>query len=171
MPGNTATGSTWSFYGANYTAAVKNGSVPEHRLTDAAVRVKTPYFLLGQDRDYPKINLVDDPRKTIVDAQRQRHRTLAREIAAAGTVLLKNTAGKKGLPLQRPTTITLFGPAAGQNPWGPNQYAYSLGLDPYESTFVDAYGNQDLTLGIAQGTLGTGGGSGSTFCQYSTTAV
>ena len=74
----------------------------------------TPYFLLGQDRGYPAVNLVDDPRKPIVNAQRQRHRTVARGVAAAGMVLL-NTAGKKGLLLVKPTTIAVFGKAAGPN--------------------------------------------------------
>lgn len=86
---------TWSYYGANYTAAVRNGTVPEWRLTDAATRILTPYYWLGQDRNYPSINLEDDPRKTITNAQRQRRRAVAREVAFAGTVLLKNTAGKK----------------------------------------------------------------------------
>jgi beta-glucosidase len=40
----------------------------EWRLDDIAIRIMTPYFLLGQDRDYPDINLVDDPRKAIIDS-------------------------------------------------------------------------------------------------------
>ena len=155
----------WSFFGANYTRAVHNGSVPEWRLTDAAVRIMTPYFWLGQDRGYPQVNLVDDPRQTIVDAQRQNHRTIAREIAAAGTVLLKNTGGAKGLPLVSPTTITLFGPAAGQNPYGPNQYGYGSGVLPRDFNIPVDYGLDPLTIGIAQGTLAEGGGSGTTFCR------
>ncbi|KAF2161429.1 glycoside hydrolase family 3 protein [Zasmidium cellare ATCC 36951] len=144
MPGFLSLGEGsgfWSHYGENYTMAVKNGSVPEWRLTDAALRILTPYFLLGQDRNYPQINVNDDPRQTIVDAQRHNHQTIAQEVAAAGTVLLKNTPGRKGLPLVKPTTISLFGPAAGQNPYGPNQYGY----------------------GFTQGTLAEGGGSGTTF--------
>ncbi|PYI12531.1 glycoside hydrolase [Aspergillus sclerotiicarbonarius CBS 121057] len=169
MPGVAANGGNWSYFGSNYTAAVHNGSVPEWRLTDAAVRILTPYLFLGQDRGYPKVNLVDDPRLAISDAQRQRHRTVAQEIAAAGTVLLKNTPGKMGLPLRKPTTIALFGPAAGQNPYGPNQYGYGIGADPYEVTLAEAYNGSELnsgielTIGIAQGTLAGGGGSGSTF--------
>lgn len=108
---------TWSYFGGNYTRAIYNGSVPEWSLTDAAVRILTPFFLLNQDRNYPSVSLNDDPRRTITNAQRQSHRVIARDVAAAGTVLLKNTPGKKGLPLRRPTTITLFGPAAGPNRW------------------------------------------------------
>ncbi|GKZ21087.1 hypothetical protein AbraIFM66951_002480 [Aspergillus brasiliensis] len=165
MPGVAADSGSWSFFGTNYTEGVKNGSIPEWRLTDAAVRIMTPYFWLGQDRGYPQVNLVDDPRLTITDSQRQRHRTLAREIAAAGTVLLHNTSGrKKGLPLGKPTTITLFGPAAGQNPYGPNQYGYGNKLDPETaSSLGDFYSGSVDDIGYAEGTLANGGGSASTF--------
>lgn len=165
MPGVITPNQPFSFFGSNYTRAVRNGSVPEWRLNDAAVRIMTPYFYLGQDRNYPKVNLMDDPRLSIVDAQRQRHRTLAREIATAGTVLLKNTVGpipkSKGLPLWKPTTITLFGKAAGPNPYGPNQY--SIGNDGLPQ--FAQYPVNPLTIGLTQGTLAEGGGSGTTFCQ------
>lgn len=167
MPGVAAKGGKWSFFGTNYTEGVKNGSIPESRLTDAAVRILTPYFWLGQDRGYPQVNLVDDPRGVITDAQRQRHRILAREIAAAGTVLLQNSPGKKGLPLRKPTAITLFGPAAGQNPYGPNQYGYGAMLDPYMTPIHSVFENSNLDLGYAEGTLANGGGSASTFCVFS----
>lgn len=165
MPGVGAENASWSYFNANYTTAIHNGSIPEWRLTDAAIRILTPYFFLGQDRGYPKVNLVDDPRSVISNAQRQRHSTVAREIAAAGTVLLKNTPGKKGLPLKKPTTITLFGPAAGQNPYGPNQYGYGLKTDPYEMALANSYDTTELTIGISRGTMAGGGGSGSTFCK------
>ncbi|KAI7772912.1 glycoside hydrolase [Diaporthe eres] len=167
MPGvafsQTDNNSAWSYYGANYTAAVKNGTVPEWRLTDAATRIMTPYFWLGQDRNYPSVSLEDDPRRSITNAQRQRHRMVAREVAAAGMVLLKNTPGKKGLPLVKPTAIALFGPAAGQNPYGPNQYGLGPSADPANFELPLGYGPTPLTIGIGQGTLAVGGGSGSTF--------
>lgn len=165
MPGVPASDAAWSFFGGNYTESVRNGSVPEWRLTDAAVRIMTPYFLLGQDRDYPRTNLRDDPRLAIEDAQRQRHRALARDLAVAGAVLLRNSPGSKGLPLNKPTTITLFGPAAGQNPYGPNQYLYGDGLPPSEVNIPEYFSDSPLGIGVAQGTLASGGGSGSTFCK------
>jgi len=162
MPGIPDPNFNWSYFGANYTLAVQDGSVPESRLNDAVTRIMTPYFYLGQDRNYPRIILVDNSRDAIVDAQRQRHVTLAREIAAAGMVLFKNTKGKKGLPLIKPTTITLFGQAAGPNPWGPNQYHYGSGVDPnnWQITTDDPLG-----VGVTQGTVAEGGGSGTTFCK------
>lgn len=170
MPGNVPNGN-WSFFGGNYTAAIQNGSIPEYRLDDATARILTPYFLLSQDRNYPQVNLIDDPRKTIVDAQRQRHRSLAREIAAAGTVLLKNTEGAipkaKGLPLYKPTTITLFGIAAGQNPYGPNQYALGSSVLPQDFQIP----LDPLTIGLTQGTLAEGSGSGSTFCKLDSSSI
>lgn len=170
MPGVAVSGSdgTWSYYGTNYTTAVRNGTIPEWRLTDAVTRILTPYFWLGQDRNYPSISLEDDPRKAITNAQRQRHRVVAREIAAAGTVLLKNTPGRKGLPLVKPTTIALFGSAAGQNPYGPNQYGYGPKDDPADFNIPLGYGPTPLTMGFGQGTLAGGGGSGTTFCEYGT---
>ena len=165
MPGVAVNGGDWGFYGANLTKSVNNGSVPEWRLNDAATRIMTPYFLLGQDRNYPDINLVDDPRKTIVNSQRQRHRTLAREIATAGTVLLKNTDGKSGLPMRKPTTIALFGRAAGPNQYGPNQYGMGDSVLPSEWTTRNGYALDPLTMGIGEGTLAGGSGSGSTFCK------
>jgi beta-glucosidase-like glycosyl hydrolase len=151
------------YFGANYTLAVQNGSVPLWRLDDAAVRIMTPYFWLGQDRNYPQTNINDNPRNTIVNAQRHRHLTVAHEVACAGMVLLKNTQGKKGLPLGKPLTITLFGPAAGQNRWGPNQYTYGQNIGPDQrqiSYTVDG-------RGANEGTVAEGGGSGTTFCKYS----
>lgn len=161
MPGVGTSGGSWSYFGANYTQAVQNGTVPEWRLYDASVRVMTPYFWLAQDRNYPQTNLVDDPRGAIVDAQRKRHRSVAREIAAAGIVLLKNSAGRKGLPLVKPTAVTLFGRAAGPNPYGPNQYGLGNNVLPNQDQIL----RDSLRIGFGEGTVPEGMGSGSTFCR------
>ncbi|KAJ5279029.1 glycoside hydrolase family 3 protein [Penicillium angulare] len=145
MPGVAVNGGSWGFYGANLTKSVNNGSVPEWKLNDAATRIMTPYFQLDQDRDYPDINLVDDPRKPIVNSQSQRHRTLAREIAAAGT------KGKVVFLLKKPTTITLFGPAAGPNLYGPNQYGYGDGILPIEWSTANGYAMDPLTMVLEKG--------------------
>lgn len=68
-----------------------------------ATRILTPYFGLDQDRGFPDTNLLDGPFENTVDAQRKRHQTLIQDIAAAGTVLLKNEQGT--LPLWREKKI------------------------------------------------------------------
>ncbi|KAJ5096204.1 glycoside hydrolase family 3 protein [Penicillium alfredii] len=103
--------------------------------------------------------LSTNPRKTILNAQRQRHRYLARVIAAAGTVLLKNSPGKKGLPLRKPTTIALCGQAAGPNSYGPNQYLIPDAVLPSEFHIPQ----EASIMGLGQGTPAEGMGSGSTF--------
>ena len=32
---------------------VQNGSISEARITDMVIRILAPYFLLGQDQDFP----------------------------------------------------------------------------------------------------------------------
>ena len=55
MPGNQTGGRPW-YYGDSLVAAVNNGSVPLDRLTDMAIRIMTPYYLLGQDQDFPTVD-------------------------------------------------------------------------------------------------------------------
>ena len=45
-----------SFFGGNVTAAVNNGSITEDRVDDMIRRIMTPYFFLGQDKDFPPID-------------------------------------------------------------------------------------------------------------------
>ncbi|ELR04853.1 hypothetical protein GMDG_07078 [Pseudogymnoascus destructans 20631-21] len=58
MPRIPASGLTWSYFGANYTRVINNGSAPAWRLDDAATRIMTPSFHLSQDRNFLDINLV-----------------------------------------------------------------------------------------------------------------
>lgn len=55
MPGGIAfTETEHSYFGANLTAAVSNGSVPVGRVDDMVRRVMTPYFRLQQNAaSYP----------------------------------------------------------------------------------------------------------------------
>jgi beta-glucosidase len=142
-----------SYFGRNLTQAVQNGSVPEARLDDMVRRVMTPYFLLGQDQDYPTI----DPSSLSVLGQmygvnvgpqvpardvRGNHSALIRAVAAAGTVLLKNT--NNTLPLVKPLNIGVFGNDA---------------PDPTDGlTYLDP---APFPYGFDIGTLDIGGGSGS----------
>lgn len=127
MPGPVGMENGNSFFGDKLLDAIKKGYVPEHRLNDMAMRVMTPYFLLGQDKNYPTIDPATgpaylasqfghDPNSPFsgllpeVDARDVRgdHAQLIREIGAAGTVLLKNTKGTLPLANGR-ISIGIFG--------------------------------------------------------------
>ncbi|KAM3075225.1 hypothetical protein ACMFMG_007329 [Clarireedia jacksonii] len=127
-----------TYFGANLTAAVNNGSVTESRLNDMVLRVMTPYFFLGQDKDdfplldpsmgtYPQVNSFNSPAVWLTNWTdslgssdrdvRGNHSSLVRELGAAGSVLLKNT--NHALPLKAPKRIGVFGNAAGDLTTGP----------------------------------------------------
>ncbi|KAG9517670.1 glycoside hydrolase family 3 protein, partial [Aureobasidium melanogenum] len=166
MPGTIAffqAGS--SYWGQNLTNAVNNGTVPESRIDDAAHRIMTPYFFLGQDQDYPRI----DPSsgdinilgiKPYLDTfeygeanvdVRGNHADLIRKLGSAGTILLKNT--NNALPLNKPKNIAVFGNDAAD----PENGLYSLSL----------VGNGDYEYGH----LPVGGGSGTGRLTYLSTPL
>ncbi|KAJ4418489.1 hypothetical protein N0V82_005569 [Gnomoniopsis sp. IMI 355080] len=161
MPGpidaeTEAAGETWSYFGANITTAIANGTVSEARLDDMIRRIMTQYFLMGQESGYPSI----DPSVTAVLAVgegiplsylgietapaardvRGDHEVLIREVGAAGIVLLKNNAT---LPLTSPKNIAVFGNGAGELTDG---FTFDFPLP---------------AMGFEFGTLDVGGGSGS----------
>ncbi|RPD58564.1 glycoside hydrolase [Lentinus tigrinus ALCF2SS1-6] len=147
MPGDISFGSGTSWWGANLTAFVENGTISESRVNDMAERIIAAWFLLGQDDNYPPVNFdTFDPfnpaKNQNVNVQAD-HYKLVREVAAAGTVLLKNVGG--ALPLRAPKTIAIIGNDAGPSTRGPNGYFFNFGLD---------------------GTLARGWGSGSTSMPY-----
>ncbi|EEY16958.1 beta-glucosidase [Verticillium alfalfae VaMs.102] len=154
----TAIFPTPSYFGGNLTAAVLNGTLTEEKVNDMARRVLTPYFYLNQDEDFPSI----DPSTGFVFARtynypdiyltgagmdpnnpppardvRANHADIVRKVAAAGTVLLKNT--NNVLPLGKPKSVGVFGNGAADvtqgltftgddsGPWGPNIGALSVG--------------------------------------------
>ncbi|KAI1264945.1 glycoside hydrolase family 3 protein [Xylariaceae sp. FL1019] len=135
MPGDTVFDSGLSFWGANLTVAVLNGTVPEWRLDDMVTRIMSAYFKVGNTiEDQPDVNFNSWTQNTFgykyaysqegyeqvnwhVDV-RGEHAKQIRETAAKGTVLLKNTAG--ALPLKKPKFVAVFGEDAGPNPLGPN---------------------------------------------------
>lgn len=133
MPGDTEFNSGLSFWGTNLTLAVLNGTVPAYRIDDMALRIMAALFKVSKsihldpinfsfwtsdtygpihpagDRDYQQINWHVDVRAD--------HGNLIREIAAKGTVLLKNTGS---LPLKKPRFLAVIGEDAGPNINGPN---------------------------------------------------
>ncbi|KAL1901255.1 beta-glucosidase [Ceratocystis pirilliformis] len=136
MPGDTTMASGRSFWGANLTLAVVNGTLPEWRIDDMAMRIMAAFFKVGMSPDsMPDINFSSWTKDTYgyvhnaakenyeivnqhVDARNgKEHGNLIREIAAKGTVLLKNDGI---LPLNKPKFVAVVGEDAGPNLWGPN---------------------------------------------------
>ncbi|KAK0620797.1 glycoside hydrolase superfamily [Immersiella caudata] len=108
MPGSDFNGRN-VLWGPALNQAVNNNQVPRSRLDDMVKRILAGWYLLGQDRGYPAINL-----RANVQAN---HKENVRAVARDGIVLLKNSGI---LPLNKPKKIALFGSAAVVNPRGRN---------------------------------------------------
>jgi beta-glucosidase len=134
MPGDTTFGTGRSYWGANMTIAVANGTLPEWRLDDMAVRIMAAYYRVGRDRVARPSNFnswtrdelgfqhaMVSERFGVVNERvnvRGQHHLIAREVASASVVLLKNEGV---LPLTGHETFTgVIGEDAGPNPKGPN---------------------------------------------------
>jgi beta-glucosidase len=134
MPGDVTFGTGTSYWGGNLTLAVLNGSVPEWRVDDMAIRIMAAWYKVGRDRTARPINfdswtldtfgnrhwLVGQGYELInehVDV-RDEHSLLIRNIAARATVLLKNS--NNTLPLKKPRFIGVFGQGAAEIPYGEN---------------------------------------------------
>lgn len=124
-----------SFWGANLTVAILNGSVPTWRLGDAATRVMAAWYLVGRENTTESLNFSSWTKDTYGPAHmpvggdpillnehkdvRGNHASLVREVGAKSTVLLKNV--NKTLPLTGKEKLTAtFGEDAGPNVLGPN---------------------------------------------------
>ncbi|KAI7329200.1 glycoside hydrolase family 3 protein [Hortaea werneckii] len=137
MPGDTSFNTGYSYFGPNLTIAVLNGTVPQWRLDDMAVRTLASWFYVdgdtaGKDLNfqswtsdvYGPIHAYAGPEYAYglvnqhVDV-REQHGQFIRRLGAASTVLLKNE--KNTLPLSGHERLTaVFGEDAGDNPAGPN---------------------------------------------------
>ena len=53
MPDDIIPGSGTSFFGANLTTFVENGTIAEARLDDMVERIVAAWYFLGQDDNYP----------------------------------------------------------------------------------------------------------------------
>jgi len=130
MPGSPAPGSNSSFFGTNLVAAVQNGSVPESRIDNMALRILAAWYLLGQDEGYPAVNF-DSHNNSAPDDQQVNvqgdHKVLIREIGKAATVLLTNTGNV--LPFKGLKTIGIIGNGAGPAANGPNEFPDRTGDD------------------------------------------
>ena len=135
MPGDSIFNSGRSYWGANLTIAILNGTIPQWRLDDMATRIIAAWYYVGRDHTSIPINFDSWTTDTFgfqhffamqgqtlinehVDV-RGEHSNLVRQIGSASTVLLKNT--NKTLPLTGKEKFTaVFGSDAGENPYGPN---------------------------------------------------
>ncbi|KAI0471685.1 glycoside hydrolase superfamily [Xylariaceae sp. FL0804] len=137
--------SIWSE--ATIEAGLKNGSLTQARLDDMAVRNVIGYYHVGlDDGRQPGVAGATEYRDVRAD-----HARLIRQVAGEAIALLKNdNADGRGLPLDKPRTMALFGAHAGPAMAGPNQ-GFSV-----SGTTSDVY----------QGHLASGGGSGQLSMPY-----
>ncbi|KAM5539610.1 hypothetical protein V8D89_006719 [Ganoderma adspersum] len=130
MPGDISPDSGTSWFGANLTAFVENGTIAESRVDDMAERIIAAWYLLGQDDNYPAVNfnaaMPDDPATNEhVDVQED-HFKIVREVGAASVVLLKNVAD--ALPLKKPRSLAIIGQG-----WGSGAVNFPYLITPLEA--------------------------------------
>lgn len=135
MPGDILFDTGTSFWGANLTIAVLNGTVPEWRVDDMATRIIAAWYFVGRDNVSVPVNydtwtldtygyehFIANQGYGLINEHvdvRAEHGNLIREIGAASTVLLKNT--NHALPLTGKEKFTaVFGEDAGSSTYGPN---------------------------------------------------
>ncbi|KAJ5773338.1 hypothetical protein N7457_008234 [Penicillium paradoxum] len=124
-----------SYWGAELSRSVLNGSVPVDRLNDMVTRIVATWYKYGQDKDYPLPNFSTNTQdkegslypgalfspsgvvNQFVDVT-SNHNITARAVAREAITLLKNEMGI--LPLRRNDSIKVFGTDAGENPDGLN---------------------------------------------------
>ncbi|KAH6675714.1 putative beta-glucosidase A [Halenospora varia] len=137
MAGDQGLASGNTYWGSNLTAAILNGTIPQWRIDDMAVRIMSAYFKVGRDPNvdgktivnfnswsqdtygyiHPQANEGYQQINYHVNVQ-DGHARLIREIGGASTVLLKNT--NNALPLKKPKSVAVIGEDAHDNPAGPN---------------------------------------------------
>lgn len=108
MPGSDFNGRN-ILWGPQLNSAVNSGQVQKSRLDDMCKRILAGWYLVGQNKGYPSINI----RANVQGNHKENVRAVARD----GTVLLKNDGV---LPLKRPSKIAVIGSAAVVNPKGMN---------------------------------------------------
>ena len=136
MPGDIGFNTGTSYWGANLTIAVLNGTVPQWRLDDMAIRIMAGYYYVDRPNNLvenaPTFSAWSQDTYSYAHAYAQEDYTLVnyhldaqfdhyasiRTVAAKGSVLLKNNGA---LPLTGYEKLTaVFGSDAGQNGWGAN---------------------------------------------------
>ncbi|KAI0467679.1 glycoside hydrolase family 3 protein [Xylaria cf. heliscus] len=109
MPGSDFNGGT-VLWGQKLSQAISSGQVQQSRVDDMVRRILASWYLIGQDKTYPSINLSANVQGT--------HKNNIRAIARDGIVLLKNDGNL--LPLKKPAKLGLVGSAAAVGQHGQN---------------------------------------------------
>ncbi|KAJ7916872.1 beta-glucosidase [Mycena leptocephala] len=137
MPGDITANSGTSYFGTNLVNAVNSGS-------DMATRILAAWYLVGQNSGFPAVNFDawnnGGSFNQHINVQ-SNHATLIRQIDAASTVLLKNSAGI--LPLKAPKTIAIIGNGAANSSKGANGTANF----PYLTSPLDAIKSRSASDG------------------------
>ncbi|KAG5296912.1 beta-glucosidase [Histoplasma ohiense] len=134
MPGDTVFGTGRSYWGPNLTIAVANGTIPEWRVDDMAVRIMAAYFKVGREAAKVPVNfnswtrdeygythaLVKEGYGKVNEKinVRAKHASIIRQVGAASVVLLKHTGSLPLTGLEK--NVAVIGEDAGPNLWGPN---------------------------------------------------
>ncbi|KAF7333824.1 putative beta-glucosidase [Mycena venus] len=159
MPGSgTAYGGLFGhFYGDELTALIKNGTIPEVRLDDMALRTLAPIFQYQDLNTYPQPSFDVSDLTISTNNVRRDHHIIIREIGEESLTLVKNnrTSGG-GLPLPVPSsmsTLAVIGEDASASPYG--------------ATSCGAHGDGGTGCLIENnGTMTVGGGSGWAYPPY-----
>lgn len=166
MPGFASSKAKFSYFGANLTMMVLNGTVPDERVNDMAVRIMSAYYYVGLDkwmeRDYDGPNfsaattddyafLYEDEQYTLVNKHVNAITKLSRKVAKQGAlesfILVKNV--NKTLPLKQ------------KNKKLPKKMGI-IGL----GAFPDPDGNNCKMQMCGNGAMGSGWGSGAVRYPY-----
>ncbi|KAJ7271920.1 putative beta-glucosidase [Mycena haematopus] len=122
MPGTAFDGLFGDFFGEELIALVKNGSVPEARLDDMALRTLTPILQYQDLSTYPQPSF--DVRDLTIPTNnvRRDHYKVIGDIGEEALTLVKNNRHfGGGLPLPIPSsmgTLAVIGEDAGPSPYG-----------------------------------------------------
>ena len=133
MPGDNM-GNGQFLWGQNLLNAVSSGAVPQSRLDDMVRRILASWYLLGQNEGYPSVGFSSWNGNGGPNVQGS-HKTVARDIARDGIVLLKNVNGT--LPLHKPSSLAIIGQDSIVNPSGANACTFSSTADPSMSSLAD----------------------------------
>ena len=147
MPGNiVSTDDGYTYWGANLTTMVLNGTVPQWRVDDMATRIMAAFYYVGLDQTHQENYPNDGPNfyswslneydfkyqgagegpvelvNKFVDVRSDYSNHIAHQLAVEPVTLLKNE--KNILPLSKdnnkPRKIAILGKAAAPDPVGPN---------------------------------------------------